>query len=135
MYFLSLFIYFYHFFFSVGRFLRLQIEAFFAFVLLRISTTQGVPLQLQEVSLEGIINFCRQPTFIIEMYENYDCDPHCRNVFEEIGKLLCKHSFPVSSPLTSLKIQAFEGLMIIIHIYFLTFASLKLIPNKVNTQK
>ncbi|PON73320.1 Guanine nucleotide exchange factor [Parasponia andersonii] len=102
----------YHF---LRRFLRLQIEAFFAFVLLRISTTQGVPLQLQEVSLEGIINFCRQPTFIIEMYENYDCDPHCRNVFEEIGKLLCKHSFPVSSPLTSLKIQAFEGLMIIIH--------------------
>ena len=84
-------------------------------MLLRVSNTQGVPLQLQEVSLEGIINFCRQPTFIIEVYENYDCDPHCRNVFEEIGKLLCKHSFPVSSPLTSLKIQAFEGLMIIIH--------------------
>ncbi|EXB37040.1 Pattern formation protein [Morus notabilis] len=102
----------YHF---LRRFIRLQIEAFFGFVLLRISTTQGVPLQLQEVSLEGIINFCRHPTFIIETYVNYDCDPHCRNVFEEIGKLLCKHSFPVSSPLTSLKIQAFEGLMVIIN--------------------
>ncbi|XP_062076164.1 ARF guanine-nucleotide exchange factor GNL2 [Humulus lupulus] len=102
----------YHF---LRRFLRLQIEAFFTFVLLRVSTTQGVPPQLQEVSIEGIINFCRQPTFIIEVYENYDCDPLCQNVFEEIGKLLCKHSFPVSSPLTSLKIQAFEGLMIIIH--------------------
>ncbi|XP_060963527.1 ARF guanine-nucleotide exchange factor GNL2 [Cannabis sativa] len=102
----------YHF---LRRFLRLQIEAFFNFVLLRVPTTQGVSLQLQEVSLEGIINFCRQPTFIIEIYENYDCDPLCRNIFEDIGKLLCKHSFPVTSPLTSLKIQAFEGLMIIIH--------------------
>ncbi|KAM6555329.1 hypothetical protein CsatB_002348 [Cannabis sativa] len=81
----------YHF---LRRFLRLQIEAFFNFVLLRVPTTQGVSLQLQEVSLEGIINFCRQPTFIIEIYENYDCDPLCRNIFEDIGKLLCKHSFP-----------------------------------------
>lgn len=102
----------YHF---LRRFVRLQIGAFFRFVLLRIATAQGVPLQLQEVSLEGIINFCRQPTFIIEVYVNYDCDPLCRNVFEEIGKLLCKHSFSVSSPLTPLKIQAFEGLMVIIH--------------------
>ncbi|KAL5572687.1 hypothetical protein UlMin_022284 [Ulmus minor] len=102
----------YHF---LRRFLRLQIEAFLGFVMLRALSTQGVSPQLQEVSLEGIINFSRQPEFIIEVYVNYDCDPFCRNVFEETGKLLCKHSFPVNSPLSSLKIQAFEGLMSIIH--------------------
>ncbi|XP_054809930.1 ARF guanine-nucleotide exchange factor GNL2 isoform X2 [Prosopis cineraria] len=57
----------------------------------------------------------RQPTFVVEAYANYDCDPLCRNVFEEIGKLLCKHSFAGNGPLTSLQIQAFEGLVIIIH--------------------
>lgn len=46
---------------------------------------------------------------------NYDCNFICRNIFEEIGKLLCKNAFPTSSPLTSLQIQAFEGLVIMIH--------------------
>ncbi|KAJ7969631.1 ARF guanine-nucleotide exchange factor GNOM protein [Quillaja saponaria] len=101
----------YHF---LRRFIRLQLEAFFAFVMLRVATF-GSTTQLQEVAVEGIINFCRQPTFIAEIYVNYDCDPLCQNVFEEIGKLLCKHAFPVTNPITTLQIQAFEGLVIIIH--------------------
>ncbi|KAM0969569.1 hypothetical protein ACFX2A_018067 [Malus domestica] len=84
----------YHF---LRRFNRLQLEAFFTFVLFRVSAP-GVSIQLQEVALEGIINFCRQLTFVVEVYVNYDCDPLCHNVFEEIGKLLCKQSFPVASP-------------------------------------
>lgn len=50
------------------------------------------------------------------MYVNYDCNPISQNVFEEIGKLLCKHAFPTGSHLTSLQIQAFEGLVVMIHI-------------------
>lgn len=94
--------------------MRLQLEAFFSFVLLKVTAFTGF-LQLQEVALEGIINFCRQPAFIVEAYVNYDCDPICRNVFEETGKVLCRHTFPTSGPLTSMQIQAFEGLVILIH--------------------
>ncbi|KAF8401703.1 hypothetical protein HHK36_012649 [Tetracentron sinense] len=101
----------YHF---LRRSIRLQLEAFFTFVLFRVATP-GILTQLQEVALEGIISFCRQPTFIIEMYVNYDCDPVCQNVFEEIGKLLCKNAFLTGNPLTSLQIQAFEGLIVMIH--------------------
>ncbi|XP_010519703.1 PREDICTED: ARF guanine-nucleotide exchange factor GNL2 [Tarenaya hassleriana] len=101
----------YHF---LRKFVRLQLEAFFAFVLLRVTSMSGY-IQLQEVALEGIINFCRQPSFIVESYVNYDCDPICRSLFEEIGKVLCRHTFPTSGPLTSLQIQAFEGLVIVIH--------------------
>ncbi|KAF5748605.1 GNOM-like 2 [Tripterygium wilfordii] len=101
----------YHF---LRRFIRLQLEAFFAFVLLKNAAT-GSPYRLQEVALEGIINFCRQPEFIIEIFVNYDCDPTCRNLFEEIGKLLCRNSFPAGGPLTTLQMQAFEGLLIMIH--------------------
>ncbi|KAF2299608.1 hypothetical protein GH714_039285 [Hevea brasiliensis] len=99
---------------SLRRFIRVQLEAFFEFVLLKAAAT-GSSYQLQEVALEGIINFVRQPSFIVEMYVNYDCDPICRNIFEEIGKLLCKLSFPGSSPLSSMQVQAFEGLLITIH--------------------
>ncbi|KAI4377748.1 hypothetical protein MLD38_015326 [Melastoma candidum] len=101
----------YHF---LRRFIRLQLEAFFKFVLFRASSIQTVA-QVQEVAMEGLINFCRQPTFIFEAYANYDCSFICMNIFEEIGKLLCKHAFPSSNSSMSLQIQAFEGLVIIIH--------------------
>ncbi|XP_027357395.1 ARF guanine-nucleotide exchange factor GNL2 [Abrus precatorius] len=101
----------YHF---LRSFIRFQLEAFFGYVLLRIATS-GSTVPLQEVAIEGIINFCRQPTFIVEIYANSDCDPCCRNVFEDVGRLLCKHSFPMNGHLTSLNIQAFEGLLIVIH--------------------
>ncbi|TYH68985.1 hypothetical protein ES332_D05G026000v1 [Gossypium tomentosum] len=101
----------YHF---LCRFIRLQLEAFFSFVLLRIAAP-GVSLQLQEVALEAIINFFRQPTFVIEAYVNYDCDPVCRNIFEDVGKLLCKQAFPGNGPTSTLQVQAFEGLIIMIH--------------------
>ncbi|KAE8675912.1 ARF guanine-nucleotide exchange factor GNL2 [Hibiscus syriacus] len=100
----------YHF---LRRFIRLQLEAFFSFVLLRIAVPGG-SLQLQEVALEAIVNFFRQPTFVIEAYVNYDCDPICRNIFEDVGKLLCKQAFPGSGPTTTLQVQAFEGLIIMI---------------------
>ncbi|KAK7844748.1 arf guanine-nucleotide exchange factor gnl2 [Quercus suber] len=97
----------YHF---LRRFIRLQLGAFFAIVLLRVVPLAS-SISLQEVALEGLINFCRQPTFIIEVYVNYDCDP----LVEEIGKLLCKNSFPMTSPVTTLQVLAFEGLATMIH--------------------
>ncbi|KAG0502280.1 hypothetical protein HPP92_002352 [Vanilla planifolia] len=101
----------YHF---LRRNLRLQLEAFFVFVLLKISGG-SYGSQLQEVAIEGIIGFCRQTTFVMEMYVNYDCDPIRQNVFEEIGNLLCKTAFPTSSPMSSMQLQAFEGLVAVIH--------------------
>ncbi|KAM3753664.1 hypothetical protein ACB098_03G110200 [Castanea mollissima] len=101
----------YHF---LRRFIRLQLEAFFAIVLLRVVPLAS-SMSLQEVALEGLITFCRQPTFIIEAYVNYDCDPLSRSLFEEIGKLLCKNSFPMTSPVTTLQVLAFEGLATMIH--------------------
>ncbi|CAH1426379.1 unnamed protein product [Lactuca virosa] len=95
--------------------IRLQLEAFFLFVLFK-TANQGYSIQLQELAIEGIINFCRQPTFIIEAYINYDCDPMFNNIFEEIGKTLCKHAFLSGGTApTSLQFQSFEGLMVLIH--------------------
>ncbi|KAJ6862919.1 ARF guanine-nucleotide exchange factor GNL2 [Populus alba x Populus x berolinensis] len=101
----------YHF---LKRFIRLQLEAFFRFVILRVAST-GSSVHLQEVAVEAIINFLRQSSFIMEVYVNYDCHPTCLSVFEEIGKLLCKLAFPGAVPLTTIQVQAFEGLVIIMH--------------------
>ncbi|KZV43335.1 hypothetical protein F511_30071 [Dorcoceras hygrometricum] len=101
----------YHF---LRRSIRLQLEAFFSYVLLKVPSA-GSPLQLQEVAIEAVVNFVRQPLFIVEAYVNYDCDPTFRNVFEDTGKLLCKYAFPTGGSLTSIQVQAFEGLVGVFH--------------------
>lgn len=99
------------------RSIRLQLEAFFTFVSFRVVIQPSSSLQIKEVAIEAVINFCRQPKFIFEVYVNYDCNIVFRDVFEDIGKLLCKQAFPTGtgSPLNTIQIQAFEGLVILIH--------------------
>ena len=95
--------------------LKLQIEAFFSCVILRLAQSRyGASYQQQEVAMEALVDFCRHKTFIVEMYANFDCDITCSNVFEEIVNLLSKSAFPVNSPLSSMHILALDGLIAVI---------------------
>ena len=92
--------------------LKLQLEAFFSCVILRLAQSKyGASYQQQEVAMEALVDFCRQKTFMMEMYANFDCDITCSNVFEDIANLLSKSAFPVNSPLSSMHILALDGLI------------------------
>ncbi|KAL7613857.1 hypothetical protein Lser_V15G07650 [Lactuca serriola] len=92
--------------------LKLQLEAFFSSVLMRIAQNKhGAKYQQQEVAMETIVDLCRQPMFIYEMYTNYDCDISCSNIFEDLVNLLSKSAFPVNTPLTAIHVLALEGLI------------------------
>ncbi|XP_057441916.1 ARF guanine-nucleotide exchange factor GNOM-like [Lotus japonicus] len=92
--------------------LKLQIEAFFSCVILRLAQSKyGASYQQQEVAMEALVDFCRQKTFMVEMYANFDCDITCNNIFEDIANLLSKSAFPVNSPLSSMHILALDGLI------------------------
>jgi brefeldin A-resistance guanine nucleotide exchange factor 1 len=61
-------------FYHLRQELKLQLEAFFACVILRLSQSRyGATYQQQEVALENIVEFCRQKEFMAEMYINMDC--------------------------------------------------------------
>lgn len=95
--------------------IKLQIEAFFSCVLLRLAQGRyGASYQQQEVAMEALVDFCRQKDFVAEMYANLDCDIRCGNVFEEIANLLCKSAFPVNGPLSSMQVVALDGLIAVI---------------------
>ncbi|GMN41449.1 hypothetical protein TIFTF001_010659 [Ficus carica] len=95
--------------------LKLQLEAFFSCVILRIVQSKyGASYHLQEVAMEALVDFCRQKSFMVEMYANFDCDITCSNVFEELANLLSKSAFPVNSPLSSMHILALDGLIAVI---------------------
>ncbi|KAK7385712.1 hypothetical protein VNO78_31524 [Psophocarpus tetragonolobus] len=92
--------------------LKLQIEAFFSCIILRLAQSKyGASYQQQEVAMEALVDFCRQKTFMVEMYANFDCDITCSNVFEDIANLLSKSAFPVNTPLSSMHILALDGLI------------------------
>jgi golgi-specific brefeldin A-resistance guanine nucleotide exchange factor 1 len=95
--------------------LKLQIEAFFSCVILRLAQSRyGASYQQQEVALEALIDFCWQKEFMAEMYANMDCDLQCSNIFEELANLLSKSAFPVNSPLSALNVLALDGLVAVI---------------------
>ncbi|KAK8360783.1 hypothetical protein V6Z11_A04G190600 [Gossypium hirsutum] len=95
--------------------LKLQLEAFFSCVILRLAQGKyGASYQQQEVAMEALVDFCRQKTFMVEMYANLDCDITCRNVFEDLANLLSKSAFPVNCPLSAMHILALDGLIAVI---------------------
>ncbi|KAL6130430.1 hypothetical protein ACLB2K_068809 [Fragaria x ananassa] len=95
--------------------LKLQLEAFFSCVILRLAQSRyGASYQQQEVAMEALVDFCRQKNFMVEMYANLDCDITCSNVFEELANLLSKSAFPVNCPLSSFHILALDGLIAVI---------------------
>ncbi|CAH2079880.1 unnamed protein product [Thlaspi arvense] len=92
--------------------LKVQLEAFFSCVLLRIAQSKhGSSYQQQEVAMEALVDLCRQHTFIAEVFVNFDCDITCSNVFEDISNLLSKSAFPVNGPLSAMHILALDGLI------------------------
>ncbi len=44
----------------------------------------------QEMTLEVILDFCRDDFFMVDLYVNFDCDYRCSNVFENLCKFLYK---------------------------------------------
>ncbi|CBI33851.3 unnamed protein product, partial [Vitis vinifera] len=95
--------------------LKLQLEAFFSCVILRLAQSKyGASYQQQEVAMEALVDFCRQKTFMVEMYANLDCDITCSNVFEDLANLLSKSAFPVNCPLSAMHILALDGLIAVI---------------------
>lgn len=94
---------------------KLQLDAFFSFVLIRLASGKhGATYQQQEVALEALVDFCRQPTFMPEMYANFDCDTTLSNTFEDLGNLLSKSAFPVNCPLSAMHVLALEGLLAVV---------------------
>ncbi|KAK4376641.1 hypothetical protein RND71_002937 [Anisodus tanguticus] len=95
--------------------LKLQLEAFFSCVVLRLAQSRfGASYQQQEAAMEALVDFCRQKSFMVEMYANLDCDITCSNIFEELANLLSKSAFPVNSPLSAMHILALDGLIAVI---------------------
>ena len=103
---------------SVKQHLKVQQEVFFNSIHLKVAaayeeSNEQLVYQRSELALESIVDFCREPSLILELYTNYDCDVDFANLFERLAKFLCKHAFPLHQNLNRLNELCLEGLLAI----------------------
>merc|ERR550514_1029702 len=103
------------------RHLKVQLEIFFTSIHLKIAGMEMAPYEQRELALESLLEFCREPELMLELYENYDCDVRCTNLFETLVRFLVTHAFPsdgvqgVRGGFNSLHRLALSGLLSILH--------------------
>ena len=90
-------------FMSIKNHMKVQLEVFFTSVHLNIlkssSTTlfSGLHVAREELVLESLLEFCREPSLMHDIYSNYDCDVRCTNLFDSIITTLCSRAIPSGS--------------------------------------
>ncbi|KAM6105120.1 LOW QUALITY PROTEIN: Golgi-specific brefeldin A-resistance guanine nucleotide exchange factor 1 [Pterocles gutturalis] len=100
---------------SMREHLKFQLEMYIK-KLMEIITVENpkMPYEMKEMALEAIVQMWRIPSFVTELYINYDCDYYCANLFEELTKLLSKNAFPVSGQLYTVHLLSLEALLTVI---------------------
>ncbi|KAM8852195.1 Golgi-specific brefeldin A-resistance guanine nucleotide exchange factor 1 isoform 1-T1 [Synchiropus picturatus] len=95
--------------------LKFQLEMYLK-KLMDITTSENVkmPYEMKEMALEALVQLWRIPSFVTELYINYDCDFYCSNLFEDLTKLLSKNAFPVSGQLYTTHLLSLEALLTVI---------------------
>jgi hypothetical protein len=94
---------------SIKDHMKVQLEVFLTSVHLRLingstgtgSSTQNVGgsaavAAKEELALESLLEFCREPSLMQDLYTNYDCDVQCTNLFDLIISALCMRALPRS---------------------------------------
>lgn len=96
---------------SIKDHLKVQLEVFFTSVHLRIIDSPSCTDEQKELAMESLVEFCREPALMLDLYINYDCDVHCTNLFEVLCKSLSKHAKSSTGRLNVLHLLALEGLL------------------------
>uniref|UniRef100_A0A3Q2NNK2 Golgi brefeldin A resistant guanine nucleotide exchange factor 1 n=1 Tax=Fundulus heteroclitus TaxID=8078 RepID=A0A3Q2NNK2_FUNHE len=100
---------------SMREHLKFQLEMYLKKLMDTItSENTKMPYEMKELGLEALVQLWRIPSFVTELYINYDCDFYCSNLFEDLTKLLSKNTFPVSGQLYTTHLLSLEALLTVI---------------------
>ncbi|KAM4600045.1 Golgi-specific brefeldin A-resistance guanine nucleotide exchange factor 1 isoform 1-T1 [Fundulus diaphanus] len=100
---------------SMREHLKFQLEMYLKKLMDTItSENTKMPYEMKEMGLEALVQLWRIPSFVTELYINYDCDFYCSNLFEDLTKLLSKNTFPVSGQLYTTHLLSLEALLTVI---------------------
>ncbi|KAG5455253.1 G-box binding factor, partial [Clonorchis sinensis] len=99
---------------SMRKHLKLQLEVYLQ-RLIAISSpdNETTGYERREVALDSVVRIFLVPGMATELYVNYDCDPYCSNLFEDITKMLAKNAYPVER-LMSTHFLALDALLAVL---------------------
>jgi hypothetical protein len=63
----------------------------------------------EELALESLLEFCREPSLMHDIYTNYDCDMQCTNLFDSIVTTLCTRAAPSRSAIIASSPRSNDG--------------------------
>ncbi|KAG8732421.1 GDP/GTP exchange factor for ARF [Ceratobasidium sp. 423] len=55
----------------------------------------NVEPELREIMLETLVLLSREPSFMVDLWANYDCDVNCEDIFERLVGFLTKSTYPL----------------------------------------
>lgn len=102
---------------SMKSHLKVQLEVFLTSVHLTLADAPSVLPEQRELALESLLEFCREPTMMLDLYVNFDCDVACANLFEALARCVCRCAVPDdhnAHTLTVLHTLAFECVVTIL---------------------
>ncbi|XP_061601768.1 Golgi-specific brefeldin A-resistance guanine nucleotide exchange factor 1 isoform X2 [Cololabis saira] len=100
---------------SMREHLKFQLEMYLKKMMdIVTSENMKMPYEMKEMALEALVQLWRIPSFVTELYINYDCDFYCSNLFEDVTKLLSKNAFPVSGQLYTTHLLSLEALVTVV---------------------
>eukprot|EP00536_Pseudo-nitzschia_multiseries_P014914 jgi/Psemu1/262522/estExt_Genewise1Plus.C_7870014 len=80
---------------TIRNHLKVPLEVFLTSVHLRILEQSSSNPEEREVALESLLEFCKEPALIKDLYLNYDCDVQCTNLYATICESLANVTAPM----------------------------------------
>lgn len=95
---------------AMKQHLKTQLELLLR-TLIEVASRSDTVYEHQEVILEALAEFCRLPSFAVDIYVNYDCDMHCTDLFQTMAKFFYKHAFPTTGALHTIHLLSLDCLL------------------------
>ncbi|CAH8861888.1 unnamed protein product [Trichobilharzia szidati] len=100
---------------SMRSHLKLQMEVYLQrLTAICSSDNESTGYEFREIALDSVVRLFLVPGLATELYVNYDCDPYCSNLFEDITKMLAKNAFPVER-LMGTHLLALDALLVVLN--------------------
>jgi hypothetical protein len=75
---------------------------------------EELSVEHKEGALDTLLQLCRIPSFLIDLYLNFDCNLHCTDLFEVVVAFLAQNAFPEERVLAT-HLNALDSLLTIVH--------------------
>ncbi|KAM7533171.1 hypothetical protein Aperf_G00000124357 [Anoplocephala perfoliata] len=95
--------------------LKLQLEVYFQRLIALIACENDrISYEQREIALDAVVQLFLLPGLAAEIYLNYDCDPYCSNLFDDITEMLTKNAYPNNNRLVGTNILALDALLAVV---------------------